>query len=447
MENTIDSVSADKVPYTYLLMLLCLSAAGYCWWIISGSTGVDLFQLLFVGLFNSAVLFLFYFYLCQSGKKITFFQLIGTAIVLRLLAVIGDPILEDDYFRYLLDGCVFVHYGSPYGISPESLFVDNQLPPICQDLLDSVNNPDYPTIYAPVLQYIFLLAYTISPANIDVLQVINLLFDLGIIFILTRWVSLDVVMLYAWNPLVIKEVVFTAHPDVIPVFFILLAGYLLIHKSYFFTAICLALALASKIFVLVLLPFILIKINWRYWVVFALALLVLYLPFLIKANTDISVLIQFAQNWSFNASFYYLFEYFFSKKTARYLLALLFAIGWVILFVQYMFDKKGLTPFFRADMVLGLLLAVSPVVNAWYLLWLLPFACLFSSLWIWVASVSMWFSYIIGLHLDQQHIGAYQQPWWGWTLVYFPIFTVIAWQLFRGTKLAWTDYSASGRPE
>ncbi len=412
-------------------MAIGLSAAGYLFWIVKGSAQVDLIQLLSVGVLSSAVLFMFWFYLNKINRTITFTQLIGAAVFLRLLAIIGDPILEDDYFRYLLDGCVYYHYGTPYGISPESLFINNNLPSICQGLLDNVNNPDYPTIYAPVLQYVFLLAHIISPTDIDVLQVINALFDLGIILILTRWVSLNWVMLYAWHPLVIKEAVFTAHPDVITVFFILFAGWLLSQKRYTFTAICLAIALASKIFAVVLIPFMLIKLSWRYWLVFVITLIVLYIPFIIQTKTDIAVLVQFAQNWSFNASLFYLFDHYFSDDIARYALAFLFVLGWLVLFINYLFGKSNQTPFFRADLVIALLLAVSPVVNAWYMLWLLPFACIYPSLWVWVASVSMWFSYIIGLHLEQNVIAAYQQPWWGWALVYLPIMAAMGWQFVQ----------------
>ena len=106
-----------------------------------------------------------------------------------LIGVWGEPILEDDYFRFLLDACLFVTYGSPYGIASESLFLTNDFTPECNAMLTGVNNPHLATIYAPFLQYVFLLSHLISPVNLDLLQLIIVLFDLSIIYVLGKLAS------------------------------------------------------------------------------------------------------------------------------------------------------------------------------------------------------------------------------------------------------------------
>jgi alpha-1,6-mannosyltransferase len=63
-------------------------------------------------------------------------------------------------------------------------------------------------------------------------------------------------------------------------------------------------------------------------------------------------------------------------------------------------------------------LLCAPVVNAWYLVWLLPFAVIYPSRWAWVASVSVLLSYAVGLNLAGSSLGAYELPVWIITLEY-----------------------------
>ena len=419
-------VKEQKVQNIQVGFVISICLIGYVYWASIEGIHITLADALLVGLFNSLLVFLFWFYLLKSKASISPTQLIIGAVIFRLVAVFGNPILEDDYFRYLLDACVFAQYGSPYGISPDSLFVSNQLTPACQILLNHVNNPTYATIYAPVLQYIFLLAYSISPANITVLQLICSVFDIGIIILLLKMAKANYVLLYAWNPLVIKEAVFTAHPDVVTIFFVLCAMHLLRRKFFMVCAMSMALALASKVFVIVLIPFMLIKIQLRYWILCALSLLLLYLPFLLTSQTDFKVLGQFVQQWSFNASLFFLLDAIFYQPLSRYISLVLYGAIWLYFFSKFI-NRGRLNELFRPDLIIGILLLISPVVNPWYLLWLLPFACIYPSHWAWVASVSFWFSYIIGLHLADYSIGPYQQPLWGWLLVYLPIFIAVIW--------------------
>ena len=50
----------------------------------------------------------------------------------------------------------------------------------------------------------------------------------------------------------------------------------------------------------------------------------------------------------------------------------------------------------------------SPVVNPWYLVWLLPYAALRPSCWAWTASIIVSLSYITGLNLADSDLLAYQ---------------------------------------
>ena len=372
------------------------------------SAGFDLFTFLGGFIFTATVVLLYWYWLTANQFDLNFKTVFFWAVVFRLIGIWGEPVLEDDYYRYLLDACLFVTYGSPYGIAPESLFLANDLTAECNALLTGVNNPHLATIYAPVLQYLFVLSHIISPVNLDLLQFIVVLFDLAIICMLGKLAPARIVLLYAWCPLVIKEFAFTAHPDVIGVSLLLAA--LLARKTGRSALGCILIAVAccSKIFALAALPFFLFRQRFRYWILIAATVLMMYLPFILnQQHTDLAILEYFARNWLFNAPLFSLLAYLFTDPIARYASASLFVLWYFIYFVQY--QKSHFSADLpRMDWIFGLMLILSPVLNAWYLVWVLPFAVIWPSIWAWTASVVIVLSYVIGLHLPQSNLSDYQ---------------------------------------
>ena len=71
------------------------------------------------------------------------------------------------------------------------------------------------------------------------------------------------------------------------------------------------------------------------------------------------------------------------------------------------------------------------MINPWYLLWLLPFAAIFPSAWAWTASGAVLLSYVIGIHLDDYTLQAYQQPTWIRFLEFGLILLALAVDLIR----------------
>jgi hypothetical protein len=77
------------------------------------------------------------------------------------------------------------------------------------------------------------------------------------------------------------------------------------------------------------------------------------------------------------------------------------------------------------------LLAASPVINPWYLLWLLPFAAIFPSAWAWTASVAILLAYVTGLNLNDFGMQPFHQPMWVRPLEFGLILTALATDWFR----------------
>jgi alpha-1,6-mannosyltransferase len=355
----------------------------------------------------AGVLLVFWFYLGEKKVEITYSAVFFWAIVFRIIGIAGSPILEDDFYRYLLDGCLFVSSGSPYGIPPASLFSGNALSPECQAALNWVNNPDLPTIYGPLLQYLFALSHLLSPANINFLQSILVIFDLGLIFAMSKFVTPRNLLIYAWCPLAIKEIAFTAHPDIVGALLVFMAFGARYHAKSMTAAIIISLACAAKIFAFLALPFFIFRQPPKIWLTVFGVLLLLYLPFILQGQADVLMVGIFAQRWQFNPFLFDLFNQGLADMSARLLCLLIFIVWYITYFYRY--HRLGNTKEIpRMDWIFGLFFLLSPVINAWYLLWLVPFAVLRPSLWAWTASLVVSLSYVTGLNMVESNLGAYQ---------------------------------------
>ncbi|MCY3969838.1 MAG: glycosyltransferase 87 family protein [Acidobacteria bacterium] len=346
----------------------------------------------------------------RTGEPFPVRRLLFWAIAFRLVGLVGGPFYEDDFYRYLWDGYRFAVAGTPYGAAPEEFFVDPAVPVLFQGVLHGVNYPELPTIYAPVTQFVFLVAYWIKPASVAVLQAILIAVDLAVVFLLLRLAPARNVLLYAWCPLVVKEIAFTAHPDGVGVC-LLLAGIVLARERRFWTAAALlGLAVATKTFALVLAPLVLVRARPKHWALFVGTVAAAYLPFVVTGGTDLVSLLTFARDWEFNSAIFGLLKTVVAPSGARLVVGLLFAVFWAACFIRYARGVERGIP--RGDWLFGVLLVLSPVINPWYLLWLLPFAVVFPSVWGWTASVAILLSYITGLNLPDYTLQPYEQPLW-----------------------------------
>ena len=75
-----------------------------------------------------------------------------------------------------------------------------------------------------------------------------------------------------------------------------------------------------------------------------------------------------------------------------------------------------------------------PVVNAWYLLWLLPFAVIRPSAWAWTASVAVLLSYVTGLNLNDLQMDPFGHPFWVRPVEYGVILLAMAYDVFRRAR-------------
>ncbi len=332
----------------------------------------------------------------SAGKR----QVWLVGAVIAVIGLAGTPLFEDDYYRYLWDGFRTAATGTPYGIAPERFFFDDSVPQPFHAILDRINNPEVATIYGPVLEGLFYLGFLIDPGNERLLRLFWAVANLGLTALLLRKVPAHRVALYAWNPLVLKEVYLSGHPDAV-LALLLCAGWLLGRKPID-TGFGIALGLAAgvKIVAFAALPLLLrAKQPLLAGLAAVMALALAYLPFLLggAAESDLKGLLVFAQRWEFNPSPLFLgMRYVMGETAAKLLLAALVMSAATWLLLRRRESEPVLPPL---HIMFGAVLLVSPVVNPWYLLWGLPAAVAARSTWPWAASFALLLSYATGENL------------------------------------------------
>ena len=378
---------------------------------------------------TSLPVFSLYLYFHRRDEPFPLGRLIFWAGVFRICGLAGGPFFEDDFHRYLWDGYRFGTAGTPYGAAPEAFFTDAGVPAPFHRVLDGINNPELPTIYAPVTQVVFLLGYWLKPGSVGALQLILVAVDLMTIALLLRLAPAGNVMLYAWCPLVVKEIAFTAHPDGIGVCLLLAAIVLTRDRRRWSAAVCLGMAAGTKIFALVLAPLVLVGAGFGHWVLFVLTLGALYLPFTLQGGTGFESMLVFAREWEFNSAAFGLLTTVLHPFEAKLVLGLLCGAFWGGYYFRYSRRSGREVP--RGDWLYGVLLMASPVINPWYLLWVLPFAAISPSVSMWTASVAVFLAYVTGLNLNDGGLQPYRQPVWVRPLEFGLILLALAYDVFR----------------
>ena len=379
-------------------------------WLSRIEPGPDLLR--FGGLM--ALAFAFYAWAYFSGRRepaIGAGTVMFWAIVFRVIGFWGEPLFEDDFYRYLWDGYRFSVDGTPYGHAPEAHFPDASVPPRFQAILSRINHPNIPTIYGPTFEYVFRLAHGIAPGQLWALKLLLIGADGLLVGLLLRLAGPQNALLYAWNPLVIKEIAFTAHPDGLLPLLVLGAWWLGSHGRRLGAGTFLALAVAAKASAWLAVPFLLLGFGGAGAAAFAASFSLLYLPFWLHGATDATGLQVFARDFEFNSALYGLANAWLPHGWGKLLLGAGLLAAGSFYFFQYR-RQAGPKELPRGDWLFGGLLIVSPVINPWYLLWLLPFASIYPSRTAWVASAAVLLAYATGLNLDDATLTPYGHPRW-----------------------------------
>jgi len=341
-------------------------------------------------------------------------RMILWCLLFRVIGLAGEPVLEDDHYRYLWDGRSFALTGSPYGGAPAEHFDDPSVSEPFVRVLDGINNPDVPTLYPPVAESLFLLGYWISPGQLLPIKLMLVLADLGCLFLLLTLVKARHALLYAWCPLLIQETAFSGHVDSLGVFFLVAAIWARMRERPYQVPVYLALSVATKFVAVLLLPFLLLRARKAEWALFLVVFGMLCLPMAGFAGGSGVGLTSFLAEWEFNSTVFALLANWGGPFVAKAVGAAFMAGLCIALLYRERhggsFGPARAVP--RGDLLFAGFFLFAPVVNPWYLLWLLPFVCVYPSAWGVAALAAVSLSYAHGLFLADGALPAYQHPDW-----------------------------------
>ncbi len=374
-------------------------------------------------------------------------------LLFRAILIPEPPSLSDDYFRYLWDGLVQVRGINPYRYAP----VDPAVAGIDEALRGRINHPQVSTIYPPLAQLSFLLTAVFS-GDWLVLKALWLICDLGVASLLftmlPRARRLAAWTLYWWSPLVVVEVAWNAHLDLLGVLPLLAALWLghagprairndapggaaaapwpkVLARS---AGVGLALAGAAlvKYFPAALLPAATRRIGHFCAAAFLLATAALYLPHLGAGPRLFEGLFTYSASWRFNDGLFAIVAWGVGSERAAKAVAAAVVLAIVVQSVRNDWSLSR-----TAFWVTGTLIVLSPTVHPWYLLWMVPLVALRPSrAWLYLSGSVFLAYYGLATYRD---MGVWPEPWWLRLVIYGPFFALLVVDGWRGSwwQSAW----------
>lgn len=255
--------------------------------------------------------------------------LLVVAILSRLIFIVATPNLSQDFYRFIWDGYLNQLGVNPYLFSATEIVNQNlaQQMPNQQQLYEGMgwlsqgNNSNYP----PINQLFFVLGNWFPGSSILSsiigMRICIILADIGVIFYGRKLLKVfqlpeKSIFLYALNPLIIIELTGNLHFESIMIFFIIYSLYLLHKGKWFWSAVCFAFAISTKLIPVLLLPFFIkwflkhhnLKSLIGFYAVIGISVSLMFLPFFSSdfiSNYANTTSLWF-NNFEFNASIYYI---------------------------------------------------------------------------------------------------------------------------------------------
>lgn len=324
----------------------------------------------------------------RASRRAVWF-IVASAIVLRLSLAPARPVTTIDIYRYLWEGRLVNAGVNPFAHRPDS----PELEPLRDWVWPRVRRRDVPAAYPPVAQYAFALADRIPADRIITLKLLFAAFDIGTLLLLPGllvrlrrppvWV-----LVYAWHPLIVGEVVARGHFDSVGIFFLVLSARLLLAPARYGRALAgaaLAASILAKGYAIVVLPFFLIAARpHRWWFAggaagFAAAA---YLPFASAGRGLFEGMMLYIRGWHGYGSVFPVVERAAATFTdnqaaaARWVCGVALAAWVLLLLVRQIRSNERLAAFDSSFLALAGFYLLSSVLYPWYLSWTVPFLCL-----------------------------------------------------------------------
>ena len=370
---------------------------------ISGSSPIIPLVLLLMAAGSLYLVVVFLLRKSPLGKE-HLFLIIVLGLVMRLSMFGSTPILEDDQYRYLWDGAVLAHGFNPYRYSPQEIgngdaaHIPVRLRQLAEEsgsITDKINYPWLRTIYPPLTQAAFALAHIITPWSLTGWRTLLLLLDgltLYLLYLLLIRLNLPLsfLMIYWWNPLLIKEIYNSGHMEMVLLPLLVASLFFTIRERYLFASAALGLAVGAKFW-----PVLLIPVVWRpllgdlkrlvpAFFIFTGIAVAMFLPIFLSGLDYHSGFAAYGKYWEMNDALFMLILWGVqmgmdvfplnganAQEVTRVVISAILAL--CILWCIRRPEKDPVETGRRFLFVISALFLLSPTQFPWYFLWMLPF--------------------------------------------------------------------------
>lgn len=359
----------------------------------------------------------------QGGLRLPL--VLGVAVIFRLAFLWLPPTLSDDAYRYVWDGLIQRDGYNPYVYVPaDPELAAYQDEPIYKHL----NSERYYSVYPPVSQLIFragALFYDEGwQVSYYIIKGILAALEMAALFVLARMIRPDILLLYAWNPLVVIASAGQAHGEAALALFLSLTLFAAWKGRGMQAAVWLGLASWVKLYPVLLFPLLLRRFGWRSAVAGSVCMIILAVPYVhpeavVHVRTSLDLYVRL---FEFNAGFYFLLKELLELVTgvdwSKQIGPALRSIFLLVLPLIYFLDWKRSWPLERAfAVVIGAFLILATTVHPWYLVGVLVVtAAAQRTSWHWywlsIVSIGTYLLYVDGPYWPWVVIG-----WTGWMVL------------------------------
>lgn len=350
------------------------------------------------------MLFAALFFLCYKliqFEKWNFKFLLVIGILFRLVFLIAEPNLSQDFYRFIWDGELIKNGINPYLYTPDQIMEQRTVTfDTMQELYEGMTslNARHYSNYPPVNQVLFALASFLGGGSVMgatiALRLLIISADLGVLYFGRKLLqnlnkANHMAFWYFLNPLVIIELTGNLHFEGVMLFFFVWALYLISKNKWQWATILYAISIMVKLMPLLFLPIFLkyfgLKKSIGFYTMVLLGCAVFLLPFYSPVfidNYSETVGLWFS-NFEFNASIYNVVKkiavsYFEAKPWElidSYGSMLSKAIIVIVLLIALLRKNQKMM-----DIITSMVFALacyyflSSTVHPWYVVFLLGFA-------------------------------------------------------------------------
>jgi hypothetical protein len=244
-------------------------------------------------------------------------------------------------------------------------------------------------------QLFFAVGYLLSPWNIAGWRIVLLLVDIVNLILLLQLLKVfkqpfTLVMVYWWNPLLVKEIFNSGHMDILVIPFVLAAILLLLKNKYNSASGLLALGTGVKLWPILLLPLFLKRIYPEYkkivmaFLIFAIISVIIFIPVYTSGIDDTLGFRTYSKSWENNDAFFMLVVWGWQlilpvfgihpghgQFAAR--VTVFSILGILILFLLFQDNQDRLKFLRNCLIIISTAFLISPTQFPWYFVWLIPF--------------------------------------------------------------------------